>query len=67
MHFNKHYTRILVLACSLLLTGFDGFRCTDEDSSDESGGESTNARIRVEDEQKISETSGGFNLSLIHI
>jgi hypothetical protein len=60
MHFDKRYTHILVLVSSLLLTGFDGFQCSNEDSDDESG----NARIRVEDEQKISETSGGFNGNL---
>ena len=61
MHFKERYSRlILVLGCSLLLAGFDGFQCSDEDSDDESG----NTRIRVEDEQKISETSGGFNGNL---
>ena len=60
MHFDKRYAHILVLVSSLLLTGFDGFQCSDEDSDDESG----NTRIRVEDEQKISETSGGFNGNL---
>ena len=60
MHFDKRYAHILVLVSSLLLTGFDGFRCSDEDSD----GESRGSRIRVEDEQKISETSGGFNGNL---
>ena len=60
MHFKKRNAHILVLVCTLLLTGFDGFQCSDEDSDDESG----NARIRVEDEQKISQTSGGFNGNL---
>jgi hypothetical protein len=60
MHFNKRYTHLLILVCSLLLTGFDGFQCSDEDSGDESG----NSRISVEDEQKISENSGGFNGNL---
>ena len=62
MHFNKRYAHTLILVCSLLLTGFDGFRCTDEESSDES--ESTNSRISVGDEQKISANSGGFNGNL---
>ena len=60
MHFYKRYTHILVLVCSLLLTGFDGFRCSDKDSDDES----RNSRISVGDEQKIAENSGGFNGNL---
>ena len=59
MHFNKRYTHLLILICSLLLTGFDGFKCS-EDSGDESG----DSRISVKDEQKISENSGGFNGNL---
>jgi hypothetical protein len=58
MHVNKRYAHILVLGCSLLLTGFDGFRCTDED--EDSDGDSSNTRISVSDEQKISANSGGF-------
>jgi hypothetical protein len=64
MHLNKRYAHLLILVCSLLLTGFDGFRCTDEESSDETSDESTNSRISVGDEQKISGNSGGFNGNL---
>jgi hypothetical protein len=59
MHFKKRYTHILVLVGSLLLTGFNGFQCS-EDSDDES----RNSRISVGDEEKISENNGGFNGNL---
>ena len=57
MHFNRRYAHILLLVCTLLLTGFDGFKCSDDDSDDES----TNSSISVDDEQKISAINGSFD------
>ena len=57
MHFNRRYAHILLLVCTLLLTGFDGFKCSDDDSD----GESTNSSISVDDEQKISAINGSFD------
>ena len=57
MHFSKRHA--LILLSSLLLTGFD-FKCSDDESS--SG--TTDTRIRVDDEQKISANSGDFDGNL---
>jgi hypothetical protein len=59
MHINKRHVQLLMLACSLLLTGF---KCSDDDSDSSSG--STDTRIEVVDEQKISAVSGGFDGNL---
>ena len=62
MHFNKRYTHALIFVSSLLLTGFDGFQCTTDNSRDgNSFGGNTDTRVRVGDELKISANSGGFN------
>jgi hypothetical protein len=62
MYHKKHYAHVLVMVSCLLLAGFDGFKCTDDNSgnNNSSGGNTVN-RVRVGSEQKISESSGGFN------
>jgi hypothetical protein len=60
MIFNTFTTRVLIVLSSLLLAGSSGFKCSKDDSS--SG--TTDTRIRVADEQKISADSGGFNGNL---
>jgi hypothetical protein len=60
MRFNKHYARALLLVSCLLLTGASGFKCSKDDSS----GGTTDSRVRVDDEQKISASSGNFNGNL---
>ena len=62
MHLKQHRTHALILVSSLLLVGFDGFRCSKDDSS--SSGGSTGTRIEVIDEQKSSADSGGFDGNL---
>lgn len=57
--FYQYLSRGLLVAFCLVLTGFDGFKCSNEDE-DSSGG-STGTEIRVEDEQKISANSGNFD------
>jgi len=64
MHINKRYTYPLILVSMLLLTGADGFKCSDDDDNDDSSSGTTNTRIEVIDEQKISADSGGFNGNL---
>jgi len=64
MHINKRYAYPLILVSMLLLTGSDGFRCSDDDDNDDSSSGTTNTRIEVIDEQKISADSGGFNGNL---
>ena len=59
MHIKKRHVQLLMLAFSLLLTGF---KCSDDDSDSSSG--STDTRIEVVDEQKISAVSGGFDGNL---
>jgi hypothetical protein len=60
MIFNRFTTRILIVLASLILAGSSGFKCSKDDSS--SG--STDTRIRVADEQKISADSGNFDGNL---
>ena len=60
MPFNKHYAHALILVASLLLSGFEDFKCA-EDTGESSFGGSSGTRIRVGDEQKISANSGSFN------
>lgn len=62
MFHKKRYAHVLVMVSCLLLAGFDGFKCTDDNSgnNNSSGGNTVN-RVRVGSEQKISESSGGFN------
>ena len=60
MRFNKRYAHVLILVSSLLLTGFEDFKCV-EDSAEGSSGGNTGTRVRVNDEQKISANSGNFN------
>jgi hypothetical protein len=62
MYHDKYYAHVLVLVSSLLLAGFDDFKCTNDNfgQSNSSGG-NTDIRVRVGDEQKISESSDGFN------
>jgi hypothetical protein len=65
MYHKKHYAHVLVLVSSLLLAGFDGFKCTENNSSSSnSSGGNAHGRVRVDSEQKISGDSGGFNGSL---
>ena len=64
MPINKRYAHVLVLVSMLLLTGASGFDCSDDDDDDDSSGGSTNTRIEVIDEQKISADSGGFDGNL---
>ena len=64
MHINKRYTYPLILVSMLLLTGSDGFKCSDDDDNDDSSSGTSNTRIEVIDEQKISADSGGFNGNL---
>jgi hypothetical protein len=60
MRFNKPFFRVLIVLSSLLLTGASGFKC----SNDNSSGGTTDTRVRVNDEQKISASSGNFNGNL---
>ena len=60
MRFNKRYSYALALVSSLLLTGFEDFKCAEDTSGGSSGG-STGSGIRVGSEQKISADSGLFN------
>ncbi|MCG6900502.1 MAG: integrin alpha [Gammaproteobacteria bacterium] len=60
MAFTTFTTRALIVLSSLLLIGSSGFKCSKDDSS--SG--STDTRIRVADEQKISADSGNFDGNL---
>ena len=64
MHINKRYAYPLILVSMLLLTGSDGFKCSDDDDNDDSSSGTSNTRIEVIDEQKISADSGGFNGNL---
>jgi hypothetical protein len=60
MHLNRRYTHALMLVASLLLTGFEDFKCADDTAGNSFGGNS-GSRIRVGSEQKISANSGGFD------
>jgi hypothetical protein len=60
MRFNKPFSRVLIVLSSLLLTGASGFKC----SNDNSSGGTTDIRVRVNDVQKISASSGNFNGNL---
>ncbi|MFQ5642317.1 MAG: integrin alpha [Thiogranum sp.] len=60
MHFSKRYVHALLLASTLLLAGFEDFKCADSSTGASFGGGSGNS-IRVTDEQKISADSGSFN------
>ncbi|MGB5716993.1 MAG: integrin alpha [Gammaproteobacteria bacterium] len=64
MHINKRFTYPLILVSMLLLTGADGFKCSDDDDNDDSSRGTSNTSIQVIDEQKISADSGGFNGNL---
>jgi hypothetical protein len=69
MHFTKRYAHALLLVSCLLLTGFNGFQCSDDDSDDDDTDENPSGgdpifKLRVSDEQKISADSGDFNGSL---
>lgn len=65
MYHKKHYAHVLVLVSGLLLAGFDGFKCTDNNSgSNNSSGGNADNRVEVDSEQKISADNGGFNGSL---
>jgi len=60
MHYNKNYNYALILVSSLLLTGFEDFKCAEDSAGGGSNGGS-GTRIRVSNEQKISADSGFFN------
>jgi len=64
MPINKRYAHVLVLVSMLLLTGASGFDCSDDDDDDDSSRGSSNTRIEVIDEQKISADSGSFDGNL---
>jgi len=66
MHFNKRYAYALVFLSTLLLAGSSSFRCSTDDNSNDknSSGGSTDIKVRVGSEQKISANSGGFNGNL---
>ncbi len=65
MHIKRRYAHVLVLVTSLLLTGFEDFKCADDSSGGSSGGSTdTRVSVSVSDEQKISADSGNFNGNL---
>jgi hypothetical protein len=66
MHSNIRYARVLVLAATLLLAGASDFWCTDDNNSNnsKSSGGKSDIQVKVGDEKKIAENSGGFNGNL---
>jgi len=60
MRLHKSTRHILILLSSLFLAGASGFKCSKDDDS----GGTTDVKVEVGDEQKISSSSGNFNGNL---